>query len=257
MASPKGKFVWYEYMGDDLQGAADFYSGVVGWSVRDSGMPGFDYRIVSAGPAMVAGMLTAPDEARKMGARPSWMGYLWVEDVDAALPALRAAGGQVYKEPADIPGVGRFAVVGDPYGAAFMLFRDAGGDPPPPPPPETPGLVGWRELHAGDGERALAFYSGLFGWKKERDFDMGPMGLYHIFNSAPGESGGMMTRSPQTPASFWLYYFNVEAIDAAVARVNKAGGKIANGPMEVPTGQWVAQAFDPQGAMFALVAPKR
>ena len=182
---------------------------------------------------------------------------LWVEDVDAALPALRAAGGQVYKEPADIPGVGRFAVVGDPYGAAFMLFRDAGGDPPPPPPPETPGLVGWRELHAGDSERALAFYSGLFGWTKERDFDMGPMGLYHIFNSAPGESGGMMTRSPQTPASFWLYYFNVEAIDAAVARVNKAGGKIANGPMEVPTGQWVAQAFDPQGAMFALVAPKR
>jgi predicted enzyme related to lactoylglutathione lyase len=257
MTSPTGKFVWYEYMGDDLQAAAEFYGAVVGWSIKDSGMAGFDYRIASAGPTMVAGMMTVPDEARKMGARPSWLGYVWVEDVDAALPPLRAAGGHVLKEPADIPGVGRFAVVADPYDAVFMLFRGAPGDPPAPRPPETPGLVGWRELHAGDGERAFAFYSGLYGWTKERDFDMGPMGAYRIFNSAPEQSGGMMTRTPQTPASFWLYYFNVDGIDAAVQRVAQAGGKVANGPIEVPTGQWVAQAFDPQGAMFALVAPKR
>jgi hypothetical protein len=257
MTSSKGKFVWYEYMGDDLQGAVDFYGPVVGWSIKDSGMPGFDYRLVSAGSTMVAGMMSIPDEARKTGVRPSWMGYVWVEDVDAALPALRAAGGKVYKEPADIPQVGRFAVVGDPDGAGFMLFRDAGGNPSPPPPPETPGLVGWRELHAGDGQRAFAFYSGLFGWKKERDSDMGPMGVYHVFSSAPGQTGGMMTRTPQTPASFWLYYFNVEAIDAAVARVKAHGGQIVSGPMEVPTSQWVAHGLDPQGAMFALIAPKR
>jgi predicted enzyme related to lactoylglutathione lyase len=59
------------------------------------------------------------------------------------------------------------------------------------------------------------------------------------------------------PIPFWLYYFNVDAIDAAVARVTDGGGKVANGPMEVPGGLWVVQCFDPQGAMFALVAPKR
>jgi predicted enzyme related to lactoylglutathione lyase len=142
-----------------------------------------------------------------MGAKPSWMGYVWVEDVDKAPPKLTAAGGAVFKAPADIPGVGRFAVVADPDGATFMLFRDAGGEPPPPPPPGTPGLVGWRELHAGDGASAFAFYSDQFGWKKERDYDMGPMGVYHTFDTGDGQHGGVFTKTPQTPAPFWLDYF--------------------------------------------------
>jgi predicted enzyme related to lactoylglutathione lyase len=192
-----------------------------------------------------------------MGAAPCWTGYIYVDDVDAAIPGLTEAGGTLKKGPLDIPNIGRFAVVADPHGAMFMLFRDAGGSPPPPPPVGTPGLVGWRELHAGDGAEALAFYSRQFGWKHDRDFDMGPMGLYRIFESSPGEQGGIMTRDPQTPGPFWLYYFNVDSIDAAAERVKAKGGQIINGPMEVPTGQWVLQAMDPQHAMFALVAPKR
>lgn len=66
-----------------------------------------------------------------------------------------------------------------------------------------------------------------------------------------------MTKMPDAPFPFWLYYFNVEGIDAAVGRVKGAGGKIALEPQQVPTGQWIAQCFDPQGAMFGLLAPKR
>jgi predicted enzyme related to lactoylglutathione lyase len=69
--------------------------------------------------------------------------------------------------------------------------------------------------------------------------------------------GGMMTKMAETPRPHWLYYFNVDAIDAAVARIAAAGGKVVNGPMEVPGGSWIVNAVDPQGAMFALVAPKR
>jgi uncharacterized protein len=257
MATPTGKFVWYEYMGNDLKAAEDFYTHVVGWTAKDAGMPDFAYEILSAGDHMVAGMMDVPDEAKAMGAKPSWMGYIWVEDVDKALPKLTAAGGKVYKAPADIPGVGRFAVVADPDGAAFMLFKDAGGSPPPPPPPGTPGLIGWQELHAGDGAAAFAFYSNMFGWKKERDHDMGPMGVYHVFDTSDGQQGGMFTKTPQTPAPFWLYYFNVDAIDAAVERVKAHGGKVVNGPMETPNGRWIVQGLDPQSSMFALVAPKR
>jgi uncharacterized protein len=256
-STPAGKFVWYEYMGDNLRTAADFYTHVVGWTSKDAGMGDFPYEIVSTGQTMVAGMMDIPDEARSMGAKPGWLGYIWVEDVDKALPRLTAAGGKVLKTPADIPGVGRFAVVADPDGAVFMPFRDAGASPPPPPLPGTPGLVGWRELQANDGARAFAFYSGQFGWKKDRDFDMGPMGVYHIFESAPGEQGGIFTKTPQTPAPFWLYYFNVEAIDAAADRVKAKGGRVINGPMETPNGRWILQGLDPQDAMFALVAPKR
>ena len=86
---------------------------------------------------------------------------------------------------------------------------------------------------------------------------MGPMGVYRMFDTGQGEQGGIMTRTAQTPMSFWLYYFNVEAVDAAAERVKVNGGQIVNGPHEVPGGQWIVQALDPQGAMFALVAPKR
>jgi predicted enzyme related to lactoylglutathione lyase len=62
---------------------------------------------------------------------------------------------------------------------------------------------------------------------------------------------------PEMPRSWWNYYINVDAIDAAKQRVEKAGGKVVMGPMEVPGGQWILQARDPQGGFFALVALKR
>jgi predicted enzyme related to lactoylglutathione lyase len=241
-STPTGKFVWYEYMGDDLKAAADFYTGVVGWSAKDGGMADFPYQIVSTGPTMVAGMMNIPSEAKSMGARPSWLGYIWVEDVDKALPRLTEAGGKVFKPPADIPGVGRFAVVADPDGAAFMLFRDAGGNPPP----GAPGLVGWHELSAGDAARALSFYVGQFGWKKASEFDMAPMGVYHLFDTGHGQQGGMFTKTPDTPAPFWLYYFNVDSIDAAAERIKARGGRITNGPMQVPNGPWIVSGRSPR-----------
>jgi len=261
-ANPAGKFCWYEWMGDNVKAAADFYAHVVGWTAKDSGMSdasGRSYTVLSAGAYGVAGMMTIPAEAKATGAPPCWTGYIWVDNVDSTAAKLTAAGGAVKRPPSDIPGVGRFAVVADPHGAFFMLFRDSGGNPPPPPAPDTPGLVGWRELHAGDGVKAFDFYSGLFGWTKRQGMDMGAMGVYQLFGFAGGDSdyGGMMTRMPETPGPFWLYYFNVPAIDAAVERIKAKGGKIANGPMEVPGGQWIVQAFDPEGALFALVAPKR
>ena len=256
-AAPIGKFVWYEYMGNDLKKAVDFYTHVVGWTAEDGGMANFPYQIVSAGGHPVGGMMDIPADARAMGARPSWLGYIWVENVDLALPKLMEAGGKVFKAPSDIPEVGRFAVVADPYGGTFMLFRDSAGNPPPPPAPGAPGTIGWHELHCDDGAKAFDFYRRFFGWSERGEFDMGAMGVYRMFKTGHGEEGGIMTRMPQTPAAFWLYYVNVDALDPAVERIKARDGQIANGPIEVPGGQWVVQARDPQGALFALVAPKR
>jgi hypothetical protein len=203
---------------------------------------------------MIAGLMPAPPDMQ--GAPPMWLGYIGVEDVDAYAAKMTAAGGSVKRPPEDIPnGVGRFAVVADPHGAAFYLFQSNAMQPPENP--GAPGCIGWHELHAGDGEAAWSFYSGLFGWTKTEDMDMGPMGVYRMFATGGSAVGGIMTRMPQTPVPFWLYYFNVEAIDAAVERVKEGGGQIVNGPMEVPGGLWIVQGIDPQGAMFALVAPKR
>jgi len=86
---------------------------------------------------------------------------------------------------------------------------------------------------------------------------MGPMGTYQLFATGAAPVGGMMTKTPATPAPSWLYYFNGAGIDAAAERVKHNGGRILHGPQQVPGGSWILQCMDPQGAMFAMVAPKR
>jgi predicted enzyme related to lactoylglutathione lyase len=250
-------FVWYDVMTSDTKGAAAFYRNVIGWSAQDSGMADRSYTILSMGPTMIGGLMPIPEEARAMGTRPTWTGYIGVDDVDAVAKRVTAAGGAVHRPPEDIPGVGRFAVVADPQGAGFMLFKGASEQTPTPSGPGTPGHVGWHELHAGDGAKAFAFYADLFGWTKGEAMDMGPMGVYQLFATGGSPVGGMMTKTPDTPAPFWLYYFNVDAIDAAAGRVRDSGGQVVNDPMQVPGGSWIVQCRDPQGALFALLAQKR
>jgi predicted enzyme related to lactoylglutathione lyase len=112
-------------------------------------------------------------------------------------------------------------------------------------------------LLAADGEKAWEFYSSLFGWKKLDAMDMGPMGKYQLFATEEEMDGGMLTKPPQIPHPFWLFYFNVDAVDAAGERVKAHGGKILMGPTEVPGGTWILQCSDPQGAAFAVMSAKR
>jgi len=214
------------------------------------------YTLLSVGTTPVGGLMPIPEAARTGGARPGWNGYIAVDDVDAYAKRVKAAGGAVHRPPEDIPGVGRFSVVADPHGATFNLFKGNSDQESAPAAPGTSGHVGWHELHAGDGVSAFAFYSGLFGWTKAEAMDMGAMGVYQLFATGDAPCGGMMTKMPQTPAPFWLYYFNVDAVEAAMARVKDAGGQIIHGPMEVPGGSWIAHGLDPQGAIFAMVGPK-
>lgn len=249
-------FVWYELMTTDPAAAQAFYGSVMGWQAADSGMPGMQYTLLSAGPHQVGGLMALPAEAAAAGVPPNWCGYVAVADVDAKTTEIQAAGGAMLRPPEDIPGVGRFSVVADPQGAALCLFKDSGGTYNPPPA-DTPGTVGWHELMAGALDPAFDFYSRMFGWTKGEAMDMGPAGLYQLFSAGSHPIGGMMTKPPEMPVPAWLYYFNVEAIDAAIARVTTGGGRVIHGPQEVPGGSWIVQCTDPQGAVFALVAPKR
>jgi uncharacterized protein len=251
-----GEFIWYDLMTGNCKAAEAFYRSVIGWGATDSGMADRSYTLLSVGPTMVGGLMPIPEEARKSGAQPCWTGYIAVDDVDAYAARVKEAGGFVHRAPEDIPGVGRFAVVADPHGAVFMLFRGSLEEGPTPAAPGTPGHVGWHELHAGDRESAFAFYAGLFGWTKAEAVDMGPMGIYQTFATGGAPVGGMMTKASQTPMPFWLYYFNVDAVDAAMARVKDSGGQVIHGPTQVPGGSWIAHCLDPQGAIFAMVGPK-
>jgi len=254
MAAQYGQFCWYELITPDAAAALKFYGEVVGWTPKPM-MP--DYTILEAQGSGVGGVMALTDEMRAAGVPPCWVGYVLVQDVEASLKKLQALGGGLRRAPADIPNVGRFAVVTDPQGAVFCLFQAAQEMTPPAVDPDAPGRCGWRELMTTDGVKAFAFYSETFGWTKDQAVDMGEMGTYQTFAIHGRQSGGMMNMPPQCPSPFWGYYFNVDGADAAAARIKGAGGTVQMGPMEVPGGQWIVQAVDPQGVNFAVVAPKR
>ena len=248
---PAAHFVWYELMTADAPAAIAFYKQVVGWGAQDAGMPDAAYTLMMVGDARVAGVMQTPDELKAIGAPSGWSGYIAVDDVDAMAARVLAAGGKVLRPAEDIPGDhGRFAVVADPQNASFMLFKPSRSEPPA----EAPGTVGWHELRAMDGAAVFDFYAALFGWTKGQGMDMGPLGIYQIFEIDGVPSGAIMTKELDAPSPGWRYYFNVDAIDAAMARLEKLGGTVTMAPNEVPGGIWVAHARDPQGAVFALMS---
>jgi predicted enzyme related to lactoylglutathione lyase len=254
MAGAQSSFVWYELLTRDVAAAKVFYGEVVGWAMQDVPMPGMTYTLFSAGSSQVGGMMRMPQDACDAGTQPFWATYIDTDDVDAAATRLRSRGGALHKGPDDIPEVGRFAVVADPQGAMFNLFK-------PSRPGErgvsnSPGQVGWHELHTKDWSKAWEFYSGMFGWQKGQAVDMGPMGTYQTFLIGGAQSGAMFNSPAAERASFWLIYFSVGDIDAAGRRIAGAGGKINSGPHQVPGGQWIIQAADPQGAAFAVLGTK-
>jgi len=247
------RFVWYELMTSDLKAAEAFYKKVVGWNT-ETWAGDFPYVVTKVGEERVAGLMNIPEEATKMGQPPAWVGYIYSPDTDKQAEAIRKAGGKVHREPSDIPDVGRFAVVADPQGAMFMLLTPK-GEERPQPVAGTPGTFGWRELYTTDWEKGFDFYSRQFGWEKGDAMDMGAMGKYQLFLINGEQAGGIMNKPPEVPVPSWGYYINVKEINAGADLVKSAGGKVLNGPMDVPGGSKIVQCADPQGAFFSLVAP--
>ena len=266
MANPTGSFIWYELMTPDPTAAKSFYDAVVGWDIDgQSSVPGgaTDYRMIKRSDAGFAGgVLKLDDAMQQHGARPTWLGYLYVEDVDAALAAIIADGGKTQLPAFDAPGVGRIAMVTDPSGAPFYLMKPT---PPADKPDATsdvfsvdqPQHVRWNELSTADQDGAVAFYAKHFGWAQEGAMPMGEMGDYKFIQHDGVGIGAIMRKPEQMPLSLWTYYIGVDDIDRAAAAVAEGGGRIINGPMEIPGGEYALNAVDPQGAAFGLVGPRK
>jgi uncharacterized protein len=246
------KFVWYDLMTPNIAAASKFYADVVGWTITDSGVPGMDYSMITQGDQQVGGMMPVPPHLKDMPA--TWNGYIYADDVDAAAQKAVGLGGSIFQAAQDIPGIGRFAMIADPSGAPFILFKNQGGEAAAPVADGTIGHIGWRELMSGNGEQAWEFYSRMFGWSKDMTMDMGPMGTYQMFKAGDELIGGMMTKAPEDPSPpHWNYYFNVDSAEGAAARAKALGGVITHGPVQVPGGSWALNGIDPQGAAFSLL----
>jgi len=251
VANSHGRFVWYELITTDVRAAKAFYTDVIGWSALDASAPGRTYTLFTAGNAAVSGVIDLPEDARKIGGKPSWIGYVGVNDVDATTDRIKRLGGVVHVPPTDVSDISRFSIFADPQAARLALFKWQKPSQDQPASPNGLGRVGWHELLALDWEKALAFYGELFGWQKA-NADIGKMGTYQLFSAGRQTIGGMLNKPSMIPVPFWLYYFNISDIDAAAQRVKARGGQILDGPLEVPGDSWIVQCTDPQGAIFGL-----
>ncbi len=250
MINQLGRFAWYELLTTDLAAAGAFYGEVVGWGVKDASLPELAYTVLNAGDVPVGGLMELPEEGRRLGATPRWVGYVAVDDIDATTTQIGRLGGAVLLPPTG-SNIGRISVVADPQKATFALVTGLTYGQRQPFGLDELGRVGWHELLAEDRNKIFDFYGALFGWR-QANAETDPADLYQLFSAAGQTIGGMLTKLPSVSQPFWLYYFNVDDIGAAAKRVNAGGGRVLQGPIELPDGCWIARCVDPQGALFAL-----
>jgi predicted enzyme related to lactoylglutathione lyase len=117
MANP---FVHIELSSTDVTRAKTFYGSLFGWKLNDVDMGGgHQYTLIDVGEGIGGGMMSHPVP----GAPSSWLAYVNVDDIKQATEKARSLGGNVMREPTEVPGEGWFSVVIDPTGAAFGLWQ--------------------------------------------------------------------------------------------------------------------------------------
>ncbi|WBP85818.1 VOC family protein [Kitasatospora cathayae] len=235
---------WVELGTDDPPAARTFYAELFGWRADSDVRPEDDgYTQMSLGDAPVAAVTPryAPQQPT------AWTVAFAVADAEVTATKIKAAGGKVLKEPADVLDLGRFSVAADPSGAVFILwqargFKGAGVF-------NEPGSLGWVELATRDAAGSAVFYPEVFGWSVARSERYTQWGL-------DGQDfGGMLVMNdsfpPQVPPH-WLPYFSVADADNTVSRAVAMGAGVLMPAVSMPGGRRIAVLRDAQGAAFGI-----
>ncbi len=247
-----GSFCWHELLTTDLTGARGFYGELLGWTTV-AHPHAEDYFLFQFEGKTMAGLRGLPERVRQAGAPSHWLGHLSVPELGTAKALVQEQGGQLLGPQQSLDVLGNYQRIKDPQGAVLSLLSScklsakASGL----------GAISWNELSSTDHAAAFAFYQALAGWKETGSNDMGPqIGQYLMFQwpVAKQTMGGMSSVAKVIPGvvPHWLFYASVRDIDKVAETIRKQGGKLLNGPMEVPGGDRVLQLDDPQGATFAL-----
>ncbi len=243
-----GMFVWRELMTRDLEGARRFYGELFGWTWKgDQTGTAHEYWIASRDGRQLCGAMNVPPG---VSMPPAWSSYVLVDDVDAAAKRCAAAGGRVLREPGDIPDVGRFAVVADPWGAVVFPYRASGGPSAPPPFPPPVGSFCWETLVTPEPAKAIAFYGKVLGLGTAPT----PSGEGKVFTAGHAQVADVQPARPGGP-SYWATYVRVEGAEASRDRAVRLGGKVIVPRVDVPKVGIVSFVADPAGAALGLFQP--
>jgi predicted enzyme related to lactoylglutathione lyase len=243
---------WVELAGTpDVEASEAFYRQLLGWEIPEqpNSVQLGGYRRAKLNGRDVAGVSPVMQEGQPC----VWATYISVEDAEATMAKVREAGGTVMVEPMDVMGMGKMAIFTDPTGAVCGIWEPGtfvGAELV-----NEDGSFGWNELGTRDVPAAREFYGKVFGWTVEEQ-EMPGMGTYNVWKDGEHVRGGMMDISgmPAEVPPHWLVYFTVPDADAAAETAKAAGGQLLNGPFDIRVGR-LAILMDPQGAMFAVMAP--
>ena len=128
-----GRIVWHDLFTGNRQRAMEFYQRVAGWTYQTEHATDFawgggekDFVLASSGNEAGAGFVETPPRLTT-----GWVPYIEVRDVDAAAAHAEKLGGTIIRQPFDVPGVGRNALLSDPLGALFGISFSRHGFPAP------------------------------------------------------------------------------------------------------------------------------
>lgn len=255
MTNPHGTPIWYELLSNDADASTRFYEEVIGWKVHPPRAgDAMDYRMFDTGNGLLGGLLQLTPKMREGGARPTWLFYVGVDDVDATVAKAKGEGATVLMEPFDMEGVGRMAMIADPQGIPLYVMRGASPENSTVFERTGMGKCNWNELSTPDIAAGRRFYEAVFGWTYPDKMPM-PDGGDYVFIDAAGTTIGAVMQEERGKTTGWLFYFRTPDIEATAAKVVEAGGKVHAGPMDVPGGDRVIVATDAHGVRFGAVGP--
>jgi len=253
-----GKVVWRDLITSRPAEAKQFYSELFGWQFQDLGLDlGFgntlNYSLIRHQGRLIGGMVDANrlDDIRDddIDRVSQWVILMSVADADAAVAAVRSAGGKVLTPPTDFVDRGRLALVEDSQGATLALLETRDGDPVDAPP-EIGGFL-WDELWTLDTSKAADFYQQVTGLQPGlRELEGG--GTYRYLSSGDVPRVGLLKRPVEEIEPVWLSYIRVADVAATAARVPALGGRVLAGPQPRDLGGEVALIADPSGAGIAI-----
>ena len=236
---PPGTFSWAELATSDADSAKSFYSSVFGWEYEDNPIGDGQVYTTASRDGKQAGALFASEQP------PHWNCYVTVASADETSARAGELGGTILSEPFDVFDLGRMAVIADPAGAALCLWEARGHIGASLV--NAPGAMIWDDLMSPDPDTAIRFYEQLFGWTTE---EMPGSGGYRVIRNGERTNGGVSPATPDAPPA-WIPYFGHEDVDSLLGEVDGHGGRVLQGPLQLPTGR-IAVLADPQGAVFAV-----
>ena len=244
-----GSFCWVDSSSSDIEKVKPFYETILGLTASPCDH-GFMLQLHGKDISLVSPL----NEQQKQENCPShWMAYIAVDDINAVTEKAAGLGGKVHVEPCEMPGIGSFALLEDPFGARFALYQAKGhigtaitGEP---------GTPCWVELDTTDIPGSIEFYTKLIGWEHAtQDF---PGGTYNLFKAHNQEIAGVWQMPAEHVGKYppnWQVYFAVADCDVTAAKVKENGGLVHMEPMTVAGVGRMAVIGAPDGAVFSVIA---